>query len=76
MDIFKKTEEVLFEAVGAEAVTGEQDLKLDLGLDSLSLVAVVVGLEEALGVEFDESNLDPQTLVTVADLVRLAEKYV
>lgn len=76
MDIFRNVEEVIIDAVGGESVTSEQELKTDIGLDSLSLVAVIVGLEEKFGIEFDESDLDPGKIIRVQDLVELVEKYV
>ena len=45
-------------------------------MDSLSLVAVIVGLEEKFGIEFNESDLDPSKIVRVQDLVELVGKYV
>lgn len=60
----------------AEIDAEETDrLKEDCGLDSLSLVSVVVALEEAAGVTFDDGDLDPAALRTVRDLITLAEKY-
>ena len=76
MDIFRYVEEVIIDAVGGDSVTAEQELKTDIGLDSLSLVAVIVGLEEKFGIEFNESDLDPSKIVRVQDLVELVRKYV
>ena len=76
MDIFKRVEEAIIDAVGADGITAEQELKTDIGLDSLSLVAVIVGLEEKFGIEFDESDLDPSKIIRVQDLVELVRKYV
>lgn len=60
----------------AEIDAEETDrLKENCGLDSLSLVSVVVALEEAAGVTFDDGDLDPAALRTVRDLITLAEKY-
>ena len=76
MEIFRNVEEVIIDAVGGDSVTAEQELKTDIGLDSLSLVAVIVGLEEKFGIEFNESDLDPSKIVRVQDLVELVRKYV
>lgn len=76
MDIFQRVAEVIAETVGCEEVSAEQLLKEDIGLDSLSLVSVVVGLEEKFGVEFQESDLDPSEIAQVKDLVKLVEKYI
>ena len=76
MDIFRDVEEVISETVGGDNITAEQELKTDIGLDSLSLVAVIVGLEEKFGIEFNESDLDPSKIIRVQDLVELVRKYV
>ncbi len=76
MDIFQKVKEVICDTVGEENVTPDQELKADLGFDSLSLVAVVVGLEEKFGIEFNESDLDPSKIIHVGDLIELVEKYI
>ena len=76
MDIFEKIAEVSSETVGGEHIAADQFLKEDIGLDSLSLVSVVVGLEEKFGIEFDESDLDPGKILQVKDLINLVEKYV
>ena len=76
MDIFQKVKEVICDTVGEENVTPDQELKADLGFDSLSLVAVVVALEEKFGIEFNESDLDPSKIIHVGDLIELVEKYI
>lgn len=58
-----------------EAPMPAMTLKEELGLDSLRLVELMVALEEALGVQLEESDLDPAELVTVGDVYRLAGKY-
>lgn len=76
MNILQTVTEVIIETTGGENIVAEQKLKEDIGLDSLSLVAVIVGLEERFEIEFKESDLDPSKLLTVSDLVSLVEKYV
>lgn len=56
-------------------VSKEQQLKDDLGLDSLNVVELIVALEEALNVEIAIDDLDPDKLLTVADICALADKY-
>ena len=51
-------------------------LKEDCGLDSLSLVAVIVDMGERLDITFDDGDLDPAKLITVSDLVELAWKSI
>ena len=62
---------VLGEALGTPDYRPEDRLKEDLGLDSLSLVGVIVGLEEAFGITFDDGDLDPERLVTVQNILDL-----
>ncbi|MBE6531805.1 MAG: acyl carrier protein [Ruminococcaceae bacterium] len=55
-----------------------KDLTLidDLGFDSLKLVMLLVMIEENFGIELDESDMDPYTLLTVEDVIRLVFRYV
>lgn len=54
---------------------GDEDLKNE-GIDSLSLVILVAGLEELFSIEFNEVDLDPEMLCSLDDLVNLVEKYI
>lgn len=40
-----------------------------LGIDSLQKVDLILRLEECFQIEFDESDLDPEQLTTVTDVV-------
>jgi acyl carrier protein len=53
-----------------------ESLKEDCGLDSLSLVNLIVSLEEEFGITFDDGDLDPAKIVTLNDLLELTEKYI
>ena len=57
--------------------TIEEDMKLgeDLGFDSLSMVELIVDLEERLDIEIDESDLDITRLKTVGQIYSLVDKY-
>lgn len=63
-----------YEALGTE-IAETESLK-ESGVDSLSLVAVVVGIEEDFGFTFCEDDLQPEKLQTLSDLVAITEKYV
>jgi len=60
-------------AAGLE-ILEETQLRADLGLDSLRLVDFMVTLEEAYNITFDDSILDPSSLIQVGDLVNIIEK--
>ena len=55
----------------------EEDMKLseDLGFDSLSMVELIVDLEDRLDIEIDESDLDLVRLKTVGQIYSLVNKY-
>lgn len=74
MNIFDGIKEVIVEVSGCEEIELGSDLKVDLGLDSLSLVSAIVGLENKFNITFDDSDLDPSKIITVQDLVSLVEK--
>ena len=51
--------------------SGEMRLKEDLGFDSLTLVGLVIDIEEALDITFDISLLEPGRMNTIDDLLIL-----
>lgn len=60
---------------GLENIRESDHLQEDMALDSLEMVLLLVELEEALGIELEESDMNPFDLSTVADIIRLAESY-
>lgn len=50
-------------------------LKEHLGIDSLELTSLVVGLEDTFGFIFEDTDLDPAKIRTVGDVVRLVFYY-
>lgn len=62
------------ENIGVDVLEGE-DLR-ECGVDSLSLVLLITGLEDVFGVQFNEDDLDPDKLIVLDDLVNLVGKYV
>lgn len=67
--------EILKELSGLEEVKPEADLKIDLALDSFSMVALLITIEDTFQIELEESDLNPYQLNTVQDVVDLVEKY-
>lgn len=76
MDIKEKVKEILFELSGEEITDLQTELQNDLSLDSLLMVTLLMELEEAFSIELEESDMNPFDLITVQDIVNLAEKYV
>ena len=64
----------------AADVTGvslsETDPLKESGLDSLALVALIAEIEERFGFAFTDSELDPEKLQTLADLVAVTGKHI
>lgn len=75
MNIYIKTEEIIKELSGCDSVNKADRLKEDLALDSLDMVTLLISLEDTFAIELDESDMDPYDLVTVSDVIELAEKY-
>ncbi len=73
-EIAETIQQIAFEVAGAELNDGET-LK-ECGLDSLSLVAVIAETEERLGFSYSESELNPDDLRMLSDLVRITEQHV
>lgn len=73
--IFEKVCECLNAVLPCGQIEEGDELKKDLGLDSLSLVSVIVGLEDSFNILFDDSDLDPGLLITVKNLVSLVGKH-
>lgn len=67
--------ELLCELSGKEEVNVSDTLQIDLGFDSLGLVALLLALEDTFGFILDETDMNPFDLSTVQDVVHLTEKY-
>ena len=52
------------------------DSLMNLGIDSLKIVELMLALEDAFGIEFDSSDLNPTELITVNDLIDLVNRSV
>lgn len=72
----ERIEKVIMEIANVGAADRGRRSEARSRLDSLSLVAVIVGLEEEFGIEFDEGDLSPENFATVGDLAALVGKYV
>ncbi len=75
MNLEEKIGEILFELSGVEATNNNASLQADLALDSLAMVMLLIEIEEAFGIELDESDMNPFELNTVQDIIDLVCKY-
>ena len=53
----------------------EDEPLMESGVDSLSLVTLVVSIEETFGVVFLDDDLQPENLQMLSNLISLTEKY-
>lgn len=72
--------EEVIEIICEKSVTGqiqsEENLLIeDLGYDSLSIVDMIVALEDNLGISFDIASLDPDAIKRVKDILALVMKH-
>ena len=71
--IKEKIVKIAEETIGA--YLEEDEPLMESGVDSLSLVTLVVSIEEAFGVAFLDDDLQPENLRTLSSLISLTEKY-
>ena len=49
---------------------------MDTGFSSLSMVELILAVEEEFDIELNDSDLAPANLVVIGDLISLVEKYI
>lgn len=76
MEIKEKVEKIIWELSPQDSINLDDKLQDDLGLDSLSMVMLLMEIEDEFEIEIDESDMNPYDLITVADAVDLIKKYV
>jgi acyl carrier protein len=61
-----------------DAIRADQELDVDLGVDSLAMIQIRVGLEHALGVRApdDIDVAEARSIRTVRDLIELVEREI
>lgn len=71
----EKLEQILKRITGRSiSVASEQSFKEELGIDSLTMVELVLATEEKFGIEFDQSDLTEENLGTTDSFLRLLER--
>ena len=76
MNVEEKIREIIFELSGETVEDVSDALERDLMLDSLSMVTLLIEIEEMFEIELDEKDMNPFELITVEDVVKMVEKYI
>ncbi|MBO5228415.1 MAG: hypothetical protein J6B39_05425 [Lachnospiraceae bacterium] len=75
MNIESKIKGILSELSGEKDISNGATLQGDLALDSISLVTMLVEIEDAFGIELKESDMNPFLLNTVGNVVEMVKGY-
>lgn len=76
MKIEERIKDILSELSGEKSIETKARLQEDLSLDSLSMVTMLVEIEDSFSIELDEKDMNPFDLITVADVIKLTEGYI
>ena len=71
----EKIIDIIKEMSGNQEIQVCDHLSEDVGLDSMNMVLLLLEVENMLGVELKEEDMNPNTLIYVSDIIQLAEKY-
>ena len=75
MNIEEKVRAILCELSGEPNIENNSKLQEDLALDSLSMVTMLIEIEESFNIELDEADMNPFDLVTVQNVIDMVVKY-
>ena len=72
--MFEKIRDVISEKMGIdkEKITMESSFVGDLNIDSISMIDLIMELEDEYGIEFDEDQAD--SIKTIADVIDYINK--
>ncbi len=75
MNIEEKVKGILSELSGEKILKNEATLQDNLALDSLSMVTMLVEIEDAFGIELKEADMNPFDLNTVQSVIDMVGRY-
>jgi len=76
MDVQERVFNIIRELSGVENISLESSLQGEIYLDSLSMVTLLIMVEDGFNIVLDESDMNPFDLLTVNDVIALVKKYV
>lgn len=71
----KKIKSILSELSGEKRIKNSARLQENLALDSLSMVTLLIEIEEQFGIELDEKDMNPLELTDVQSVIDMVKKY-
>lgn len=71
----KKIKGILSELSGEKRIKNSARLQENLALDSLSMVTLLIEIEEQFGIELDEKDMNPLELTDVQSVIDMVKKY-
>lgn len=75
MNVELEIKKILSDLSGEDRVNNDTTLQGDLALDSLSMVRLLIEIEEVFQIRLDEKDMNPFDLNTVKDIIGLVKKY-
>lgn len=76
MNVEAKVKSILSVLSGIEHIDNGTLLQYDLLLDSLSMITMLLEIEDEFQVQLNEDDMNPYYLETVQDVIDMAGKYV
>ena len=76
MDVQERVFNIIRELSGVENVNLDSSLQGEIYLDSLSMVTLLIMVEDGFNIVLDESDMNPFDILTVNDVIALVNKYV
>ena len=75
MDIEQMVKDIISDLSGEENIENNATLREDLALDSISMITLIVDIEEVFEIELDQSDMNPYDLITVQNVINLVCRY-
>ena len=75
MNIEGRVKEILHKLSGVEILENSVLLQEELALDSISMVMMLIEIEEEFKIELNESDMNPFDFSTVQNIIDLVSKY-
>ena len=75
MAVDEKVKTILSELSGQRVIENDFSLQNDLALDSLSMVTLLIEIENVFEIQLDEADMNPFDLETVDDIIALVKRY-